>query len=305
MPHPKAVAALGALLIAAITPLSAAAAPATTGGLTYTATVAGNAVSSASESQPLELDPKHQTDVKVTLKNSGSEPVTVTSIGLDGRILGLTLFNIRTATAITVAPGATKTMSFPMDLRDLDGQATGLVGGDFSVRTAAGQDLKSPVVSEVQGSLFSVYGLFGLGLVIMTIIAALDVALAISRRRLPENRFRRGLLTMAPGVGVGLVLIFSLSAMSVWVPSGPRWIVSALVFAGACFAVGYFTGRPDNADERDPDLEFEVDVTVIQRPAEGASPVPAGHDVTIETYAVPSTPPPAAALVGQPNHAGF
>jgi len=113
----------------------------------------------------------------------------------------------------------------------------------------------------VRGSLFSVYGLFGLGLLSLTIIAAADVALLIARRRLPENRFRRGLLTMTPGIGVGLVLIFTMSALSVWVPTGPRWILSALMFAGACFAVGYFTGAPEREDDVP---EIEVDATVVR-----------------------------------------
>ncbi|CAM3573287.1 hypothetical protein [Smaragdicoccus niigatensis] len=248
-------ASIGALLLLA-TPMWASAAPES--GLSYTATVAGQNVADASEAHPLVLDPKHQTTVEITVTNTGRAPVTVESIGLNGKILGLTLFNVRTAVSLAVPPGKTDKLAFKMDISDLDGQATGLVAGSFSVRTSAGQELVNPVVSKVEGSLFSVYGLFGLGLVIITILAAVDTGLAIARGRLPENRFRRGLMTMAPGIGIGFVLIFSLSALSIWVPTGPRWIISALLFAGACFAAGYFTGAPDDSDELD-DQPVEVE----------------------------------------------
>jgi hypothetical protein len=267
----KLIAVVAGLLLALLAPLTAAADTQAASPLTYSVKVGDRSVSTASESRPLILDPKRQTQVEVTLTNGGNQPVTVRSIGINGKILGLTLFNVRTAATLTVAPGRTETLAFAMDISDLDGQATGLVGGEFSIRLASGKDLETDVVSEVRGSLFSVYGLFGLGLLVMTIVAAIDVALAISRGRLPENRFRRGLLTMAPGVGVGLVMIFSLSALGVWVPTGPRWILSVLIFAGACFAVGYFTGTPDSAEDDDDETSVAVEAAVFDDTEHGAA----------------------------------
>ncbi|MCE5287678.1 MAG: hypothetical protein LLG14_00360 [Nocardiaceae bacterium] len=258
-------ASIGTLLLLA-TPTWASAA--SESGLSYTATVAGQNVAAASEAHPLVLDPKHQTTVEITITNTGRAPVTVESIGLNGKILGLTQFNVRTAVSLAVPPGKTDRLAFKMDMSDLDGQATGLVAGNFSVRTSAGQELVNPVLSKVKGSLFSVYGLFGLGLVIITILAAVDTGLAVARDSLPENRFRRGLMTMAPGIGLGFVLIFSLSALRIWVPTGPRWIISALLFAGACFAAGYFTGAPDDSDELD-DEPVEVEAKFDGRDGTG------------------------------------
>ena len=50
------------------------------------------------------------------------------------------------------------------------------------------------------------------------------------------NRFRRGLYFLVPGLGVGLVLVFTLSVTRVFVPSASHWIplvvISGVIFFG-------------------------------------------------------------------------
>ncbi len=69
--------------------------------------------------------------------------------------------------------------------------------------------------------------------------------------RLPLNRWRRGLRLLTPGIGLGLVLVFTLSVARVWVPTTERWITVAAAFAVGFFILGYLTPTPAEDDEDD------------------------------------------------------
>lgn len=154
--------------------------------------------------------------------------------------------------ALTVETGATETVTYVLDLTGLDGQATGLINGNVAVIDDSGATIADlPTVTDVRGSVVSVYGLFGLALAILTVLAIVDVALAIGRGRLPLNRWRRGLRLLTPGIGLGLVLVFTLSVARVWVPTTERWITVAAAFAVGFFILGYLTPTPAEDDEDD------------------------------------------------------
>ena len=107
------------------------------------------------------------------------------------------------------------------------------------------------MVTDVHGSLVSVYGLFGLALLVLTILAFADVLLAIARHRMSPNRWRRGLRFLTPGIGLGLVLVFTLSALAVWVPSPGTWLVTVVVSAAVFFVLGYLSPTPRATEEED------------------------------------------------------
>lgn len=245
---------LAVVLLGALGPTTGAAvasdaATLAAGAVTLSATVNGQDVASADQQHPVRLDPATPADVAVTVTNGGSVPLTVAAVDFSGHVLGLSFFAFHTSVAATVGPGATKTLSYPLDLSGLDGQATGLVNGTLAVQGADGEPVAQlPTVVDVQGSLVSVYGLFGLALVILTVLALVDTALAIARNRMPQNRWRRGLRLLTPGIGIGLVLVFTLSAFRVWVPSTERWLFVAGAFAVGFFLLGYLTPTPPDAD---------------------------------------------------------
>ncbi|CAM4009578.1 hypothetical protein [Smaragdicoccus niigatensis] len=247
-----AAAALTSMVLAAL-PLLGGEAPAgaapEAGGLSYVATLDGQDVAASTESKPLRLELSRPIVLAVQFTNHSGQAVSVDDIGIRGEILGLTLFNVEAAVDLSVPAHKSASLKLKINLRQLRGQATGLIGGVFEVQTAAGQTIDTDIVTDVRGSLFSVYGLLGLFLVIVTILAGLEVALAISQGNMPANRFRRGLLTSVPGIGMGLILVFSFSALRVWAPTGPKWILAVLILGASCFAVGYFTGQPDEDDD--------------------------------------------------------
>ncbi len=70
---------------------------------------------------------------------------------------------------------------------------------------------------------FRVYGLFGLGIVVLTALAIVELVIARGGGRLPVDRWKRGTRLPVAGLGVGGTLVFSLSAFGKWLPSKAHW----------------------------------------------------------------------------------
>ncbi|GAA4485602.1 hypothetical protein GCM10023094_40660 [Rhodococcus olei] len=243
-------------------------------GVQMSATINGQDVAGAGQDNPVRLDPNTEARVSITLTNGSAEPLNVAATDLTGHVLGLSFFEYHTSVAVTVAPGATQTIAYALDLSGLDGQATGLINGSLRVLGDGGADIADlPTVIDVRGSLVSVYGLFGLAIAVLTVLAIVDTALALARHRLPANRWRRGMRFLTPGVGIGLVLVFTLSAVRVWVPTADKWLLVAAGFAIGFFLVGYFTPTPvaeeDEEDEEEMALEDAEDADLGTGPHTG------------------------------------
>jgi hypothetical protein len=228
-------------------------------GVTASATVDGHNVNAADGSQPVRLRPGEPTDVVIELTNRGGTPVGVKQVELAGRVLGLNFFTYATTVDFTVQPFSHDTLRYRLDLIGLRGQATGLMGGQLTIRGSTGDPIATiPMVTDVRGSVLSVYGLFGIALLVLTLLALIDAAFGIARHRLSANRWRRGLRLLAPGIGVGMVLMFSASVARLWVPDNARWLVLAGLTAVVFFAIGYFAPGPGGDDDTDEDIDVEV-----------------------------------------------
>jgi hypothetical protein len=228
-------------------------------GLVVTsATVGGQDVASTNWGAPLRLVPGQFVDVELKVANSGDHAAHLRRVDISGRVLGLVFFSYLVPLDVWVAPGATDTVHYRLELIGLDGQAIGLMRGDVAVVGDNGdRSAWMPMISDVRGSLLSVYGLFGIGLLILTVLASVDAGLAIRRHRLSGNRWLRGLRLLTPGVGVGLVLLFTATVVRLWVPRTPVWLVIAAGTAAAFFAIGYFTPTPDNQHDNEADVTGE------------------------------------------------
>jgi hypothetical protein len=237
-------------------------AAASAGPVTVSATIDGHAVANAGSGNPIRLSPGKSADVVVELTNHGTEPVKVKQVDFSGSVLGLKFFSFTTPVEATVPPGGTEALRYRVDLTDLNDQATGLIGATLTVKDTAGKPIASiPTVTDVRGSLMSVYGFFGIALLALTGVALADTALALARHRLSTQRWRRGLRLMTPGIGIGLVIAFSASVLRLWVPQTGSWLVTAGVMAAAFFALGYFSPTPESGggDEFDDDEDEDVD----------------------------------------------
>ena len=181
---------------------------------------------------------------------------------------------------LTVGPHRATHLRYALDLTGLDGQATGLIPATISIANPRHQQLASQsLVTDVQGSLDSVYGLFGLALLVLTALAIIGTAVAIATHRMPPNRWRRGLRMLTPGIGLGLVLVFSLSALRVWVPTPGKWLVVIIVFAVVFFVIGYLTPNPvdEGEDDEDDDDLYLTSPTSRHPASPAASPAGRSH----------------------------
>jgi hypothetical protein len=224
------------------------------------AAIDGRPVSESTESRPIRLDPKRPAALRLQVRNTGTAPVTIRTVRLRGEVMALTFFAYDTSVEIEVAPGATETRSFDVDLIGLRTQATGLIQGEVSVLDGGRHTLASQMVMvDVRGSMWSVYGGFGMALVVLTAISLGGALIALATHRLPDNRWRRGLRFLTPGLGIGLIIVFTLSALRVFVPRPGVWIPILLVSGGALFALGYLTPAPDDEDDDEDDALDDAD----------------------------------------------
>ena len=264
------------------------------------ATVGGHSLKDAGANSPIELRPSDSTVVSVSVTNNGSSAVEVRSIRLDARVLGLAFFSYTTRVDLTVDPGATGTRTFALDLGDLDGQATGLLPAELAL---LGPD-RSVIMSEtgtvdVKGKIKSVYGVFGLAVAAITALLLASLLFRLVRRTLPENRWSRAVRFAVPGVGLGLVVTFTLGVLRVAVPS--KGLSIGMLVGGLLvgFVLGYLTPAPgdeadrDELDERDVVAVPPIPTAPVVPPAPAVPIVPASRPTAAPFAApAPSLPPP-------------
>ncbi|MGH9224180.1 MAG: hypothetical protein ACRD2W_10465 [Acidimicrobiales bacterium] len=241
---------LAAVVLFGSTPASGA------DGVTVQATIDGRPARDASERDPIKLRPKEVASVEVEVTNAGSQAIDVRMVRLEGEVLALTFFAYDTSVFFSVAPGETTSRSFSLDLVGLGGQATGLIRGSVSILDGERRALASDgVVMDVRGSLWSVYGLFGLAIAVLTAVSLAGALIALARHDLPANRWRRGLRFLTPGLGIGLLVVFTLSALRVLLVRPGVWIPILLACGGGLFVVGYLTPAPDDDEDDETGAE--------------------------------------------------
>lgn len=221
------------------------------------AEISGQDLARADANRPAELTPDAPVEVHMVVTNSGSEPVVVRSIRLEGSVLGLTFFNFETVVGLELAPGATEERTYPLELVGLEGQATGLIPSELQLLDQDRSVLASQgFTADVRGSVRSVYAVFGLAVALFTALTLAACCVSLARHRLSKNRFRRGLQFMVPGLGLGLTATFTLSALRLVAPGAGLWLPLTLGCGAALFVVGYLTPAPDD-DLDDDELDSD------------------------------------------------
>jgi len=208
--------------------LGALPASAASGQLAVTASIDGQEIGGAT----VPVNPAKPVKLVVTANNSGASTVRVRSVKLSGVALALTFYSYDTRT-------------FILDLGDLAGQATGLLPSSVELLDGQRATLgEATTVADVRGSFWSVYGVFGLAMLVLTILAWLTALLALARHRLPPNRGRRGLRFLPAGFGTGLVAVITLSVLRLVPPEPAIEIPVVLGAAAIAFLLGYLTPHP-------------------------------------------------------------
>lgn len=282
-------------------------------GISVAATIDGRSLEDVDSNDPIVLTPDEQVEIKVEVTNESGEDITVESIRMAGEVAGLTFFNFTTRVDLDVADGETGDRVFRLDMYDLASQATGLLPAHIDVLDPDRDVLASQgFAADVKGKITSVYGIFGLLVLLISalILAALLVRLA--SHRLPANRVRRASRFAVPGIGIGLVLTFTLSALRVLLPAPGAWLTFIVVGGIVGFVAGYLTPAPDYYDEdEDEDLDELDEYLEEQRETLAAAATRAGTAVagpgsasggTTNVGGAPPAPPSAPA--GPVSHGG-
>ncbi|MCC8247242.1 hypothetical protein [Saccharothrix luteola] len=260
----RIMSSVGLLLLCGIF-LGVAPAHAAGDAVTIDATVDGSPVGE----DELLLDPSRASLISVTVHNATDTVRHVKTIRLSGTALALTFFSYDTTVPFDVPARESVTRGFVLDLGQLGAQATGLLPTELEVLDTNRDVLASiGMTGDVRGSMWSVYGVFGLAVFGLTSLAWVGALVALARRRLPANRWQRAMRFLPAGVGTGLVAVISLSVLRVMAPSPAAEIPFVLGAAAVAFALGYLTPHPDADDLRPPPTDPES-TQRITRPLPG------------------------------------
>ncbi|TCO55108.1 hypothetical protein [Actinocrispum wychmicini] len=199
----------------------------------------------SADGNTVTIDPGKPAELTVVATNDSSGVVRVRSVRVTGVALALTFFSYDTTMPFDVPAHSKVTRTLVLDFGDLGGQAIGLL--PTTVEVVGGQRdvlASTDTVSDVRGTLWSVYGMFGLALLVLTVLAWLTAFIAMARHRLSPNRWRRALRFLSAGVGTGLVAVITLSVLRL-VPPAPAIEIPVVLGAAAIgLLLGYLTPHP-------------------------------------------------------------
>jgi hypothetical protein len=241
----------------------------------FSAVVSGQPVLLSTDAHPAQIYPSQPTPIRITVKNNGADTLHVSTVRFQGEVMNLPLFSYNTAVGLVIPAGKTKSLLFNVNTAGVGSQATGLVGSTITLLDPQGATLAShPVVVRVHGELRSLYGLFGLAVLLLTASSFIFALLALIRHTLPANRWLRGVRFFIPGFGFGLVLIFTFSALDIFTPGTGHWLPLLVATSATGFALGYLTPAPDGEvfDDYDDDVMLAQIIVVDEDPLDAVPP---------------------------------
>ncbi|MGQ0837183.1 hypothetical protein [Actinokineospora sp.] len=204
------------------------------------------------------LDPGKPAELSITAVNNGSKPQQVRLVRVSGVALALTFFAYDTTLPFEVPARGRTTRTFPLDVRDLQGQAIGLLPTSVELLDDDRAVLGGvSTVADVRGSIWSVYGVFGIAMFGLTALTWVTALVALARNRLSPNRFRRALRFLPAGIGTGLVAVVTLSVLRLVPPEPVVEIPIVLGAAVIAMVLGFLTPHP--APEAPPAQHDPVD----------------------------------------------
>ncbi len=228
--------------------------PDSSGEITWSAFVNGHDVESSDANDPARLFPRAGAELMVNVQNDTDRDLHIRTVDLDGQVLGLTFFRYSTRVDLRVRPGMTGSRTFSLDLDDLGKQATGLIPARLALVGSEREALaERPLTVDVEGTLTSVYGVFGLVVAAATAVSTAFLLFRLATSRLPINRWRRATLFGAVGVGLGLTATFTLSALSLRAPEATTWVTLVVVCTVGALALGYLSPTPSRSDDDELD----------------------------------------------------
>jgi hypothetical protein len=282
------VAALLVVLVAGVTLVPVATAA---DNVTFVVKIDGEDVSKSSGSNPVAID--GQVPLEVTIVNKSTKPVTVNAVRLIGRSIGATVFSSEIAIGAQLDPGESQTRTIQLDLRGITDQANGLFEGQVQLLDPNRNVIASEdAVWDVKGSMTSLFGLFAIMLLVVTIILTAFSFRDLATGRLSKNRWWRGVRFAFVGLSIGATILVWMSVLRLVAPRAVIAYPLLLVLGIAGFVLGSLSPDPTRGVEDEDDDEEDDDEYHRETARMGAS-VGGGQAETVVT-----NPDPASTIPG-------
>lgn len=221
-------------------------------GLVIEASIAGVDVATADSTDPVPFDPHELIPLQLTIRNRGDEVEQIRYVRLEGKALGLTFLTYDLGLRTSLSPGESTSLDTVLDFFDLERQATGYLGTALRVYDAGGHLLaEERFVVDVRGDATSTLGLFALVVLGMALVSGTILVLNTVRRRLPANRFVRGLQFAIAGSAVGVTLSLGVSILRIAFADVEAWAPVVFLPTAIAFVVGYLAPGPLSRSIRD------------------------------------------------------
>lgn len=216
------------------------------------ARLAGRDVATADSSDPIRIEPREEVPIEITIRNTGDQAERIRYVRLEGKALGLTFLTYDLGVRTTLRPGEETTVETALDFFDLDSQATGYLGTSLRVYDGDRRLLgEQTFVVDVRGKATSTLGLFAVVVVGIAVFSVTVLVLNTLRRRLPANRFVRGMQFAIAGASVGVTLALGVSILRVAFADVEAWVPLVFLPTVVGFVLGYLAPGPLSRSIRD------------------------------------------------------
>lgn len=254
--------------------------------LVVDARLAGQPVAESTPLDPIELHHEEVTELSLTVTNVTGQPVTVAHVRLEGQLLNLIFLTYDTGLHETLQPNERRTVTFTLDFFDLDGQAHGLLRSHIRLfdtdRNPLGQQA---LIVDGRGSPFATMAVFNMVLVAVALAGLVWNMMRLAQRRLPANRFVRGLRFLHSGAVLGLAAAAASSTLRIWPLPITTWLPIVIASAMGGFVIGYFAPGADHVDDDDT-AEIIIDLAEVPH---GLAPGATDSDGAVSGAVTPGT----------------
>lgn len=234
----------------------------------FTASLNGTDISTSTPGDPIPLLDDESAELQLSMTNVSDEPVTVNYVRFEGEVLDMIFLTYDTAVRVDLEPGeSTNLPPILLDFFDLGGQASGFLRGHVQLFDEERETLGSEAMflDARGGGSLATLTLFNLLLLGATLLGLGWNLLRLSQRRLPANRFVRGLRVMAVGAGAGLTLAVAFSTLRLWPLPTLTWILFTVIGGLIGYGVGMLLSGADDALVDILDEQDVVDAVMDER----------------------------------------
>ncbi|MGK2949372.1 MAG: hypothetical protein ACSLFP_12400 [Acidimicrobiales bacterium] len=216
------------------------------------AELAGRDIADADSSDPITIEPREEIPLVLTIRNNSDDTESVRYVRLEGNALGLTFLTYDLGIRTTLEPGEQTTLDTTLDFFDLESQATGYLGTSLRVYDVDRRLLGSEgFVVDVRGNATSTLGLFAVVVLGVAVFSVTVLVLNTLRRRLPSNRFVRGVQFAIAGAAIGVTLSLGLSILRITFADVEQWVPLVFIPTVIAFVIGYIAPGPLQRSIRD------------------------------------------------------